>query len=1714
MKSCRWFQRSALPVMVSAVFLVVSVSALANHVKEISGMGVDWRVGAEPNGPYAHQMIGAAGLSDSSMAVWSEKVGSYYQVFRFADGVGEQITADNNYNLSPQIAENGGIVWAKQKADGSSDICQYDPAATVTLFSDSRHNVDPQVNSKGDVVWQNYTTVPFNNYEIVVDSKIYFEQDSNITVLDNLGYNSSSPQINDSDLIAWIGKGTQSAVLSYYAGETHLLATSNYAISNLRLNNQGQVVWQGSDGQNSEIYFYDISAGGQPQQISSSQDNYNNLNPQINDSGAVVWQQWDGANYDICLYQPSGGPPVNLTHLNVYDEYFKNYSPQINNRGDVAWILETTEAYSNMGKIGYWYIQLYNYIDQTGDRIEFNDYLHMMTDDYLDGTLRLNELCQVMWQADDDLNATDSLYVSTPETYYQFTFYYNKENTTKGDYYKGYFVDEMYAYTQGQTKDVSVVQIIGNETQDVGTGYYKITEVLPDLTNVDYSIYPYGGRYGNVFVVSYYDYQSDTTFTPVDVSGMTPSGIYGFGSEGGEIYEYPLHSHYWEDGLGLPGNKVELYYTNFGVETPSFSTSQNFYEANVLQSRYDFEYHYNSSDDYYSGYVYAPPGAFEVGMQLINLNGKYWEPLEHGYYKIVNQIDGFDVSTAYKFYVTSYYDSLYDSQMNPGQTDILPVNSSLNGVYGAVPSWFGEEQGYAFGRTTSGQFSIDKEADLREKFRFVSFGDSQTSSGEQVWEYILDLGSSVNTWKLSGAVDQILKLDPQPDFTVFLGDMGNWADDLSDDLTTNWLVWRDTVKPLYDYSNNTGIPIYPVAGNHDKYTISVIGDTMLGTLGYSKAEIYFWLAVTPGGVFGGDVGALFTEFMRLLGGILNYQDGVDAASRYSLESQDALTLQRAFVDQFVQEVKPGYALPYYSMEYGNSYFTFLDSHYIDESLIGTDYNDHVFAPAHDYKDYFQEVAGSQLDWLIADVGQTSQFNKFAFAHKPAVSVGGAVDWNLWNFLDSREFDIFYGADEHLYARAFVDNVFLDSLTANNANNSTTHNVIEIVTGGLTDQFTLLDEVHQAWEDAEASSQSKVRTGIYQYVVTDVDSEITRTTAYELVEITRPEPLRDESGGVVYAPVIDYIDEDGQAHYVIDYIDDDGSPHYQMRLVTQEVFDHWASVPFDLTVETKQIPPRNTGGESRYDFTCFYNNGNGDHYSGYLYAPTGYQGYKVGYRQEFTDENGQQGYYEITNQISLGANSGWDGTVYVTSYYDQETGRAFIPMGNDHPVGFSYLGSELDYINSNAEGHRFGWSYWEAEVDSVAYAFTFAYSNSLDQYTGTFYAPVDQYRIGDSRETPFGSYFINGAMLGLSAELENRVTLNQYTLGGGDYIARGGDQDGYFGYAGLGSESGYIISDRVPEYYFSTLQPARLVTYAYDFTYYYNNGSGDSYQGTMYARPEMGYVQDQSLAITADENGQPGSYRITGVRTADAAGNSFSRSLDNQVYVNTYYNSENQKSYDPVGKGTAVGTNYLTSEHDHIILGWVPEYAFGGGFEEADLVTYAYDYTFNFNNGDSYKGIVYAEPEKGYYTPGIGYYATSQPSKVEDTLTGGYSVTNHTTGFDVSLAGKVTMASYYDVEMKRTYIPTFTWGDHYLGSEYGYINITDYPEKYHPATEHPPGINKFLFGNYGGMMYEADVKEDKKKKVEEITYTTQVAMNVTEPLVSYQPEEEGKSKKAK
>ncbi len=103
------------------------------------------------------------------------------------------------------------------------------------------------------------------------------------------------------------------------------IVSQNFAFP--EINNKGQVVWEGSDGTNTQIF---LERFGQSRNI--SQNNFDNFQPQINDRGQVVWYGGDNPNtFEIFLYK-RWGKPIQLT----VDNYFDG-APRINDRGQVVW---------------------------------------------------------------------------------------------------------------------------------------------------------------------------------------------------------------------------------------------------------------------------------------------------------------------------------------------------------------------------------------------------------------------------------------------------------------------------------------------------------------------------------------------------------------------------------------------------------------------------------------------------------------------------------------------------------------------------------------------------------------------------------------------------------------------------------------------------------------------------------------------------------------------------------------------------------------------------------------------------------------------------------------------------------------------------------------------------------------------------------------------------------------------------------------------------------------------------------------------------------------------------------------------------------------------------------------------------------------------------------------------------------------------------------
>jgi len=207
--------------------------------------------------------------------------------------------------------------------------------------------------------------------------------------------------------------------------------------------------------------------------------------------------------------------------------------------------------------------------------------------------------------------------------------------------------------------------------------------------------------------------------------------------------------------------------------------------------------------------------------------------------------------------------------------------------------------------------------------------------------------------------------------------------------------------------------------------------------------------------------------------------------------------------------------------------------------------------------------------------------------------------------------------------------------------------------------------------------------------------------------------------------------------------------------------------------------------------------------------------------------------------------------------------------------------------------------------------------------------------------------------------------------------------------------------------------------AYNFKYTY--GNGDYYTGWVNASQTYGYSVGYTEEIT-DENGQQGSYAITGTTTGKSG------SKVGEVFIEVYYDSETDRTYGPVGFDDPVGTNYLASEGDYIIQSDIPDFYFGDGYYEADVGSYSrYDFRFYYNNGsgDYYVGYVYAPTsfQSGDLQFAVGKKLYDQPlpfwSQGYKSLNDGYYyITGITDGYASIYDKQSYITSYYDADKAK------------------------------------------------------------------------------------------------
>jgi len=207
---------------------------------------------------------------------------------------------------------------------------------------------------------------------------------------------------------------------------------------------------------------------------------------------------------------------------------------------------------------------------------------------------------------------------------------------------------------------------------------------------------------------------------------------------------------------------------------------------------------------------------------------------------------------------------------------------------------------------------------------------------------------------------------------------------------------------------------------------------------------------------------------------------------------------------------------------------------------------------------------------------------------------------------------------------------------------------------------------------------------------------------------------------------------------------------------------------------------------------------------------------------------------------------------------------------------------------------------------------------------------------------------------------------------------------------LGAETGYFYSPS-EGFLFGANSSVNLYNY-YSFVFFYDDGSGDFYQGDVYALPS----DVPTLLATASQTTDIGHYEFVNMGYGVAM-------PVNPVEVYLYFDAETQHFYN-------LAPTYTTGafgEESAPVYG--QEYVVFSPYQSASLVNrYGFVYYYDDGSGDYYFGNAYAPAAQ---VPAL--LAAGGPN-------GHYQFVDMDYGFDASLHNPVEVAAYYDANSQHFY----------------------------------------------------------------------------------------------
>ena len=287
---------------------------------------------ASIGGAGGNSFIDYLAINNSDQIVWTQYDYSatplQVHLFLYSNGAIKKIDtlmgASSNYCITPQINNNGAVVWRQYNTDNGinngSEIFLYD-GAPVRLTSDANKDEDPRINDNGHVVWTGDRRA-LDDW----DTRVFLYDGSGTSVAAySAGSSSYAPQIDQDNSIVFIRlvSGAASLIHTKNGLETVIDTGTGFNVNYGFVANNGRVAY---NNKNNKIILFN---GTDTQTISTSATP--NRYPSLNTLGHVAWVEADAGDIGgrVMFYNGVSDTPV--------CSYTACSAPIINGADEIVW---------------------------------------------------------------------------------------------------------------------------------------------------------------------------------------------------------------------------------------------------------------------------------------------------------------------------------------------------------------------------------------------------------------------------------------------------------------------------------------------------------------------------------------------------------------------------------------------------------------------------------------------------------------------------------------------------------------------------------------------------------------------------------------------------------------------------------------------------------------------------------------------------------------------------------------------------------------------------------------------------------------------------------------------------------------------------------------------------------------------------------------------------------------------------------------------------------------------------------------------------------------------------------------------------------------------------------------------------------------------------------------------------------------------------------